>query len=378
MTVPARRTTSGWGAAAVRRWWEDSPRRWPTSGLWSLIWLSAVLYVPAFDPTSGPVPYLVGAAIIVIFVPFYLAVNLRPGPFRRWSPAFATVLALVTFPLDAGSSILLVYAAGFAGSHRPRRVAVWWLAGLSVLVVALTVVSTIPLPWRFWTFGPTLVLIWVIGMITVEAADEERRAARRHAQVQHLATLSERERISRDLHDLLGQTLTGIVVRAQLAQRLARVDAEAGLAEMAEVERIARQALAEVRATVSGWRQVDLGDEVTVARDALAAAGVTLTVARDPGIALSPSAETALGLALREAVTNVVRHAGARSCTVALRRTDRRIVLEVTDDGVGGDALDGNGLTGMRERIAALGGEVQRRTRDGSALTVAVPAVVSG
>lgn len=166
--------------------------------------------------------------------------------------------------------------------------------------------------------------------------------------------------------------------RGQLAQRLARVDAEARLAEMDEVERIARQALAEVRATVSGWRQVDLGDEVTVARDALAAAGVTLTVARDPGIALSPSAETALGLALREAVTNVVRHAGARTCTVALRRTDRRIVLEVTDDGVGGDALDGNGLTGMRERIAALGGEVQRRTRDGSALTVAVPAVVSG
>jgi len=228
-------------------------------------------------------------------------------------------------------------------------------------------------PWRLLALGPSFVLVWVIGLIAAEHTERERADRFRNAQVEHLATLSERERISRDLHDLLGQTLTGIVVRSQLAQRLARVDADAGVAEMAEVERAARAALSEVRATVSGWRQVDLDEEVTVARDVLAAAGVTLTVDLDPALVLTPSAETALGLALREAVTNVVRHARASWCAVALRQNGDRVVLEVTDDGVGGELRDGNGMTGMRERIAALGGDVERQVHDGTALTVAVP-----
>jgi two-component system sensor histidine kinase DesK len=100
-------------------------------------------------------------------------------------------------------------------------------------------------------------------------------------------------------------------------------------------------------------------------------------VARDPDLVLTPSAESALGLALREAVTNIVRHAHAGTCTVALRRVADRVELEIADDGVGGDQRDGNGLTGMRERIAALGGEVRRSGRGGTALTAAVPTAVA-
>ena len=92
---------------------------------------------------------------------------------------------------------------------------------------------------------------------------------------------------------------------------------------------------------------------------------------------LTPSAETALSLALREAVTNVVRHAHARRCTVTLRRRDAAVVLAVVDDGVGGDPREGNGLTGMQERIAALGGNMTRAVRDGTAITVTVPAAVA-
>jgi two-component system sensor histidine kinase DesK len=111
-----------------------------------------------------------------------------------------------------------------------------------------------------------------------------------------------------------------------------------------------------------------------VAREALAVAGVELVVGRDPEVVLTPSAETALSLALREAVTNVVRHAHARRCTVILRRRDAVVVLAVVDDGVGGDPREG---TGMRERIAALGGDMTRAVRDGTAITVTVPAAVA-
>jgi two-component system sensor histidine kinase DesK len=347
------------------------------SALWHLIWLGMLAFQPLYDEQNRPLQWTVALAVAVVFVPIYVLAHQGPGPVRYWALVATTVLGVLAAPVNSGASVLFVYAAGFAGGGRTRRVALCWLAGLSALVVVLVMLSSIPLPWRIWAFAPSLVLVWVVGLVTIEEMEQNRANRIHNARVEHLATLSERERISRDLHDLLGQTLTGIVVRSQLAQRLARTDAEAGITEMAEVEQAARAALTEVRATVSGWRQVDLDDELAVSRNALTAAGVTLEVTREPGLVLTPSAETALGLALREAVTNVVRHAHARHCTVALHRLDGRVLLEVSDDGVGGDGPDGNGLTGMRERIGALGGEVQRLARGGTALTVAVPAAVA-
>jgi two-component system sensor histidine kinase DesK len=247
---------------------------------------------------------------------------------------------------------------------------------MTALVVLLAGVSSISFPWRIWAFGPSLVLIWVVGLLSMEAAAEERAAQAHNAQVEHLATVAERERISRDLHDLLGHTLTAIVVRSQLAQRLATVDAQAGVAEMAAVEKAAREALSEVRTTVTGWRQVDLTAELTAASDALTAAGVRFSVTRDTDLVLTPSAESALGLALREAITNVVRHSRASRCAVVLSKDGQQVVLEVSDDGVGG-GRDGTGLTGMRERIAALGGEVRRAVHGGTSLVVTVPRAVA-
>ncbi|MCO1655832.1 sensor histidine kinase [Pseudonocardia humida] len=379
MTGPAeqlRRPTTRWGAAALRAWWDGSPKRWSPTTFFTLFWTVTLLYVPLFDPTPQPVVFVIGALAMAVYVPFYLAVDLRPGPLREYGEWLTTGLALLVTPFNPGGAILLVYAGGIAGNHRSRRVAMRWLVALTALVAAFFALSPIPLPWRFWAFGPSAVLIWVIGLICIEANAEGRATSIRNAQVEHLATVAERERISRDLHDLLGHTLTGIVVRSQLAQRLVAADPDAGVAEMAAVEKAAREALTEVRATVSGWRQVDFGAELEAAREALTAAGVELASTRDPDLVLTPSAESALGLALREAVTNVVRHAGATRCVVSLRGEGGEVSLEVTDDGVGG-GRDGNGLTGMRERIAALGGEVRRSLHGGTALLVTLPRSVA-
>jgi two-component system sensor histidine kinase DesK len=313
---------------------------------------------------------------MVVYVAFYLAVDLRPSPLRDHADWITVLVAVLVMPVNAGGAVLLVYAAGLAGAFRPRRVALRWMAGLTALLVVFTAISAIPLPWRLWAFGPYVVLVWLVGLMSMEGTAEGRAAAIRNAQVEHLATVAERERISRDLHDLLGQTLTGIVVRAQLAQRLAEADPPASRVEMAAVEQAARDALTEVRATVSGWRQVDVATELAAAREALCAAGVERVVQRDPDLVLTPSAETAIGLALREGVTNVVRHAHATRCTVGLRTEDDRVALEIADDGVGGGRA-GNGLLGMSERIAALGGQVRRSGQHGTSLRVTVPRAVA-
>lgn len=352
---------------------ERPTRRWSAPTLWNLAWLLNLLYQPLLDSRNPLLQWAVVVGVVAVFLPIYLGATGGSERLRSLAPVLFAGLAVVALPFNAGASVLLVYAAAIVGADRSRVVAIRWFSGMSALLLLAAVVAAVRQPWELLALGPSLVLVWAIGLITAEGSARDRADRFRNAQVEYLATLSERERISRDLHDLLGQTLTGIVVRAQLAQRLARADVDAGVAEMAEVERAARAALGEVRATVSGWRHVDLDHEIGVARDALTAAGVDLTVVRDPGLTLTPSTETALGLALRESVTNVVRHARATRCAVALRRVGERVVLEVSDDGVGGELRDGNGLTGMRERIAALGGDVDRRIGGGTSLTVAVP-----
>ena len=222
---------------------------------------------------------------------------------------------------------------------------------------------------------PALVFTIVTGAANIVDAERERaqrRLRRADEEIERLAALAERERIARDLHDLLGHTLSLIVVKSELAARLAESDPPRAGEEMRDVERIGREALAEVRAAVVGYRAQGLRGELDGARRALDAAGVEATVDVDLP-ALPIAYESALALALRESVTNVVRHAEARHATVRIGVEGSSIVLEVTDDGQGGSGPEGAGLTGMRERITALGGAVQRDGRSGMRVRVSLP-----
>lgn len=339
--------------------------------------LVTLVFQPALDPAAGALEWTVTGATVAVFAPLYLTVVARPGWLRRHAAPLSTAMALAVFWFNGGATVLFIYAAAFAGSFATRRIALRWFAGLSLLTIALGAVSPVPLPFALFVFAAPIFFIWVVGLSCLDEAgrrEESRRLRIDNARVGQLATAAERERIARDLHDVLGQSLTEVIVRAQLARRLAAAEPSAAAREAGEIERAARVALDEVRAVVRGWREVRIDEELDTARRSLEAAGIDLTVDRDPDFDPAPTSETALALMIREAVTNVIRHAHATRCTVALRRSGGDDIVEVADDGSGTVTAEGAGLMGMRERILALGGRFELTDDSGVTVAVRVPA----
>jgi two-component system, NarL family, sensor histidine kinase DesK len=216
------------------------------------------------------------------------------------------------------------------------------------------------MPWRLLAVVPIVVFVLVIGatgIIDGERVRTQAQLRRADEEITRLAAIAERERIARDLHDLLGHTLSVIVLKAELASRLVPADPDRAGQEMRDVEQTARTALGEVRTAVAGYRAKGLGAELVNSQRALASAGVEADATVDLPV-LPAEQEAALALALREAVTNVLRHADAHRTSIRARATINDVELEVTDDGRGASGRDGAGLSGMRERVRALGGQV--------------------
>ncbi|MFG2607766.1 sensor histidine kinase [Streptomyces sp. NPDC048514] len=225
------------------------------------------------------------------------------------------------------------------------------------------------------TFLSSMVTAAILGL---SEAVRELRAAREELAVR--AVEKERLRFSRDLHDLLGHTLSVIVVKSEAARRLAPRDMGAALTQIADVESVGRQALTEIREAVTGYREGSLATELTRARSALSAASVE-PVVRQTGTPLAPQAEVLLGWVVREAVTNVVRHSDAGRCEITIEGAAERVRLTVADDGSGkavsrpAEGIGGTGLTGLTERLAAAGGRLTAgpAPRGGFTVTAELP-----
>lgn len=335
-----------------------------------LIYLGFFLMRPVFRG-AAPGEWAVTIAGLLVFLIFYYRGFWMEGRTTLVSAAGITLLGILFAPSNPGASVFFVYAAGFiAHAVRPAE-ALRWLALLLLIVAGLT--WGLALPATFWL--PALVFSVVNGGVNLHFAEASRANAllrRSQEEVERLAQAAERERIARDLHDLLGHTLSVIALKAELAGKLLARDPERAGAEIREVERISRETLREVRGVVGGYRSEGLAAELARARLALDAAGVKLEYFAAP-VELDPASETVLGLALREAVTNLVRHAGARSCRIALEETAEAIRLQVSDDGRGGYAPEGIGLAAMRERVEGLGGRLERRGEGGTTLTLVLP-----
>ncbi len=316
---------------------------------------------------------------------FLLAIAAVHLPHRLHLPAWAPLGLLATLVV---TTLLTV-----------RTVPASELAFMAVALLAIAVAIVLPPRWAVLGVGLTAllgglgallagwgwgVMSWLLitsglsgmGTLTVHrlAATVAELASTRQ-QLAEAAVSAERMRFSRDLHDLLGHTLSVIVVKAEAVRRLAEADPPAAAAHGAEIETLGRSALTEVRQAVAGYREGSLEDEVSRAAAALRAGGIDPQIGPVPP-GLDPGAERLLAWAVREATTNVLRHSGARSCRVLVDRTQDRARVTVADDGHGtpGSLRSGTGLVGLRERLAGRGGTVTVQHRpDGFTLVAEVP-----
>lgn len=260
-----------------------------------------------------------------------------------------------------------VFVAAFGplavGGNIPRSVGIIAVACTGILVESLLL-----WPPSFMPQVAVVQAILVGSAITL--------VARQQTALRQTLKTAERERIARDLHDILGHTLSVVILKSELASRLVEHDPLKAKAEIEDVERISRNALAEVREAISGYRSGDLRAELDKAKATLETAGVAVYEECDAA-ALPVAHERVLALVLREAVTNIVRHARAKRCTIRLERDDDVYRLEVKDDGRGGLSREGMGMRGIRERVEAIGGHAAWRSESGTALTVTVPSIPS-
>jgi two-component system sensor histidine kinase DesK len=320
-----------------------------------------------------------------VFIALYVAIfRLRRFDLRVACVVGMFLLGAITYPINGGAVTFFIYTAALLPFViRPVRTVLicFLIEALLVGAEGFWLMHRNPPQATVWSFASAVFFIAVVGGSNIFFAQKQRADCKlrmAHEEIEALAAVAERERIARDLHDVLGHTLSVIVLKAELAGRLLARDEDTSRAaqEIADVERTARSALAEVRETIGGYRSRGLGAEMDAARNALTAAGVRFEVEGVPAAgSLRPAEETVLALALREAVTNVVRHAQAQTCKLRFTVQNGRHSLTIEDDGQHTAVREGNGLRGMRERVESLGGTFQLEREHGTRLLIELPAV---
>jgi two-component system, NarL family, sensor histidine kinase DesK len=336
-----------------------------------LLWTGWVFLTPMFGGGYSLLWLFLTLLTYPVFLALYARQLLSP---RRHAPRYA--LAMVAM----GLALLPWYPSGISYfifgcvTLRVCRTGSAWrylaqLAALNAVFVAIAL--WVGYHWQLVVWIPSMAFI--IGVIiNVESTNKDRDAALQLSQdeVRRLAATAERERIGRDLHDLLGHTLSLITLKLELSRKLFDRDPERARLEVTEAEAIARQALSEVRSAVTGIRASDLAAELAAARLLLECQHVHLHYSPPPP--MPAEIERGLALVLREAATNIVRHADAHQAWVEFSQDGRTLGLQIRDDGRGDVQADGNGLTGMRERVAALRGTLQVHSPRGQGTTVVV------
>lgn len=373
---------------------KQTPLGWPprtrrellVKTLWIGIWL-IFLSSPVEDLVNGghgTGATVAGSLGLAVFVGAYLTLVFR-NMGRPFSPRVVFTLGgilgvlapVLAYTLGSAWLGLFVYLSVAWGATLPLRAA-YWAIPASALVMYLVGLHSGEKEARGLLFLVALIGFAMTGVGQLVRTTIELRKAR--ATVAQLAANEERLRLARDLHDLLGHSLSLITLKSELAGRMLPDHPDKAAQQVADIEQVSRQALVDVREAVTGYRRPRLAAELAGVQVALTAAGVVAEVPAEPDLADVPEeAESALAWALREAVTNVVRHSGAERCAVRLlrRQTLDGPVLElcVEDDGSGGSGTGpGNGLTGLTERLEKAGGTLEAgRVRHGFRLVARVP-----
>jgi two-component system sensor histidine kinase DesK len=344
--------------------------RWYGGAAFALLW-QALVVIALWSDGGSLAEHLMGSVGLgIIYAAFLFA------PVTMWRNSLrGRVVSLALF------GVLSFVMIGFVG---PVVVWVWVLisalsglvatrisiaVGINALVVVAQLVVAGAVGWEVagnqgYLFSPVITVSVAASMLFFgRQRQAEERLGMAQDEITRLAVVEERARFSRDLHDVLGHSLTVVTMKSELAARLVDIDPERAKAEIADIERLSREALQSLRHAVSGYREADLDAELVAARAALTAAEVSFELP-DDGSAAARDVRSLFAWVLREGVTNVIRHAGASNVRITLTRTS----LTVADDGTGvrssGELGDGNGLRGLCERADAVGATVTTGTSE--------------
>jgi two-component system sensor histidine kinase DesK len=369
----SREARQSFGFLRLKPWsrmFRDREHGW--SPLLWVVYLGFFFIQPVMDHVSLKMWLLDGLGAVV-FLLLYWGLFVLAHPRALAHIAGMVLLGLLYQPINGGGCTFFIFAAAMLPFCVESQAAAF--AGL-LTIGAVGAIEGLLLHSGGWTLFYSALFPVIIGAGNTFFAERNRmnrRLRKANDEIEHLAKVAERERIARDLHDVLGHTLSVITLKSELAGKLIDRDPERAGKEIREVEEISRQALSDVRDAIRGYRSKGLVAEIAQAKCTLETAGVAVRCDASTAMKLPAMQEGVLSLAVREAVTNVVRHAQARTCSLRLEQQNGSCRLEIEDDGRGGSLNEGNGLRGMRERVEMLGGTLTRDSQAGTRITITLP-----
>ena len=339
----------------------------------NLVYLMFLFFPLIFNPRLDNVHIIATLASLAVFLPLHFMSYSSNSRVAILIAATMVLLCYALIPLNYGANTYLIYGVITAAYVYKARNA---LIFLSIALVLMGIqVYWLKFPVVFFAataIMSSMLVFYTLYSRNVERSNQSLRLSQQ--EVQRLAQSAERERIGRDLHDVLGHTLSLIVMKSELASRLFERDPNAAITQIREVENVARDALGQIRTAVAGIRLAGLEAELANARLSLLSADIQLHYQLAP-LELSSEVETVLALAVREAVTNIIRHSNAQHVEIELVKNKNTLQLQISDDGKNKLVVPGHGLSGMRERLELLGGrlEIDTGPRGGVRLVLSCP-----
>lgn len=337
--------------------------------------------------SSSVIEISIGIALLgLFFLAYRLSINSNSGFVYVWVSVEMAINIILTYLF--GYIYLAIFVAFFIGNIR-NKVGFFIIYGIHIGTTIATVAFGIAFHSELFMTQLPFIVLTILGVILLPFNTYNRNKREKlegqledaNKRISQLIIIEERERIARDLHDTLGQKLSLIGLKSDLASKLIYRDPEAALNEINDVRQTARTALKEVRELVSDMRGTKLEDELLRVQQILKAAEIDFVLYGSPKLKNTPLlVENVLSMCLKEAVNNVVKHSQATRCTVLIKQTPQEVLVQVQDDGIGlpetGGFMQGNGLAGMRERLEFINGSADIKGVEGMTLNIRVPNVI--
>lgn len=331
----------------------------------------AFYFFPWLFQTPNNQDMLAALIAISVFIPIYFHGVKKAGTKGLPHILAISLIGFATSPFLGSHGVFHIYAMVQAGFIRPERTA--WIVAVALTVIYSLFSLLTHQPWWDFIFPVFMGLVTLVGTISAAGRIEQSAQLERSRSLeQHLAAVSERERIAQDLHDLLGQTLTMVALKSEVATRL--FDTKPGQAkqELLEIRDAARIALRDVREAVAGMNTTSLRAELKRAGQILSTVDIKLSIIGTIPV-LSAEADQVLGLSVREAMTNIVRHSNAKQATFNIVDDGDNVLLTVEDDGSSASIIEGSGIAGLRKRIEKIGGIARIEQTPGLKVFMQIP-----